>query len=586
MKRLTRALCFLLCVGLLVLIVVLFSRRDTLPREETLSVQPEVSASALPLPVLIGGAGVSGIEIASKLHEKSIDFIIIEASELLGGRVRTKTFGGYTLEAGANWIQGTIGNPVNDLKTTYGLEGVKNNFDDVILYDENGVLIPDIYKTPVGLMADEAFVGAGTFSRRCLREETPIGNQGTLKFCRDIQSSFIDGRKGDDLSIAQAQKLFNGFEAGTNVERVLEYYSVDFELAQSSAVTSVNNTLPLNTYNDYKDENYMALNDPLGYARIFIKHAASFLTTSENTDTKVTFNDPRLKLQTRILSVDRRSDSYVDVTVCKTRKVRVNEDARHECISGTTSVIRGSHFVSTFSVGVMAESVREENANVPFAQRTAPRFIPSLPLATKVAFTEYPMALYSKIFFRFDWKFWQDEEMMLSAFRDGEFAPVWQSLDMPGFLPGSKILFLTVTGERARELQLLPNTPASDTIIINQLLPVLNQIFPTSIRSKTGGRLLRRSDVKEFSMTRWLQDDLHRGMYSNWKVNRTWEQQQPMRDQIGRLWLSGEATCFRQNGYTHGALNAGRRTAAMLLHRSFGGETPPNSICDLPPNLL
>jgi polyamine oxidase len=196
------------------------------------------------------------------------------------------------------------------------------------------------------------------------------------------------------------------------------------------------------------------------------------------------------------------------------------------------------------------------------------------------------MALYSKLFFRFPWKFWQDEQMLLSAFGDGEFAPVWQSLDMPGFLPGSKIIFVTVTGERARELQQLPNTAAADTAIIEQMLPVLNQIFPTEIAAKTGGRLLRRSDVLEFSMARWLQDDLSRGMYSNWRVNRTWEEQEPTRATLGRLWFSGEHTCFRYNGYVHGALLAGRRTANLLLSQEFGRTVDLATTCDQSPDQL
>jgi polyamine oxidase len=212
--------------------------------------------------------------------------------------------------------------------------------------------------------------------------------------------------------------------------------------------------------------------------------------------------------------------------------------------------------------------------------------VPPLPPATAAAVLEFPMALYSKLFFRFPWKFWQEEQMLLSAYGNGEFAPVWQSLDMAGFLPGSNILFLTVTGERARELQLRPNTPAADTQIINELLPVLNQIFPAAIAAKTGGRALRRADVLEFSMARWLQDDLARGMYSNWRVNRTWEEQEPTRANIGRLWLSGEHTCFRYNGYVHGAFLAGRRTANLLLARDLGRSVDLATTCDQSPAQL
>lgn len=537
------------------------------------------------LPVLIGGAGFAGIEAARRLAEEGVDFVILEASARVGGRVQEKRFGGFVLESGANWIQGLNGNPIWELKKEHGLAGVRNNFDDVVVYDENGALVENPYGTLEGAQADEAYVGAGRYSRRCLQPETPGLNQNTLRFCRRFNGAFVDGAAGDDQSNEEGEVLFNGFRADTPLKRLFQYYSQDFEWAEAPGITSLNNTLPANSYVDFRDANYMALDDPLGYARLLLKHAAGFLRTSKNSDTEVRFADSRLKLSTRVLSVDRSQASRVAVTVCKTRATQLHSGVRYGCVPGTTSVLLGSHFISTFSVGVLAESVIEETLGAP--ARTAPRFVPPLPPATSAALLEYPMALYSKLFFRFPWKFWQDEEMLLSAFGDGEFAPVWQSLDLPGFLPGSKILFLTVTGERARQLQELPNSAAADTQIINELLPVLNQIFPAEIATKTGGRALRRSDVLEFSMARWLQDDLTRGMYSNWRVNRTWEEQEPTRAPVGRrLWFSGEHTCFRYNGYVHGAFLAGQRTANLLLAHEFGRAVDLGTTCDQAPGQL
>jgi len=62
--------------------------------------------------VLILGGGVAGIIAARTLHEQGIsDFIIVEARGELGGRLTSHTFGArdhqYTVEVGANWVQGT-----------------------------------------------------------------------------------------------------------------------------------------------------------------------------------------------------------------------------------------------------------------------------------------------------------------------------------------------------------------------------------------------------------------------------------------------------------------------------------------------
>lgn len=578
--------CSLILLVALVALTLAFSRGEVgSSGSEGAAAERGSSSGQRPL-VLIGGAGMAGIEAARRLDAKGVDFLILEASERVGGRLQEKRFGGFVLESGANWIQGLNGNPIWELKKAYGLRGVRNDFDDLVVYDQDGAFVDAPYETNEGAQADEAYVGAGRYSRRCLQPETPGElNQNTLRFCRRINGAFVDATAGDDQSNEEGERLFNGFVADTPLKRLFQYYSQDFEWAEAPGVTSLNNTLPANSYVDFRDANYMALNDPLGYARLALKHAATFLRTSENSDTRVRFSDARLKLSTRVLTVDTSRSDRVSLTVCKTRAVDLHAGTKYVCAPGTQSTIVGSHFISTFSVGVLAQSVSE--TALAAAQRTAPHFVPPLPPATTAALLQYPMALYSKLFFRFPWKFWQNEQMLLSAFGGGEFAPVWQSLDLPGFLPGSNILFLTVTGERARALQLLPNSAAADTQIINQLLPVLNQIFPAEIAAKTGGRALRRADVLEFSMARWLQDDLTRGMYSNWRVNRTWQEQEPTRATLGRLWFSGEHTCFRYNGYVHGAFLAGQRTANLLLANALGRTNIDlGTICDQAPEQL
>ena len=57
--------------------------------------------------VIIVGAGMAGIAAASALYNNSVsNFIILEARDAIGGRLRAADFGGIKIEAGANWIQG------------------------------------------------------------------------------------------------------------------------------------------------------------------------------------------------------------------------------------------------------------------------------------------------------------------------------------------------------------------------------------------------------------------------------------------------------------------------------------------------
>ena len=50
--------------------------------------------------VIIVGGGLSGIACARKLQERNIDFLLLEASDRLGGRVRTESGDGFLFDCG------------------------------------------------------------------------------------------------------------------------------------------------------------------------------------------------------------------------------------------------------------------------------------------------------------------------------------------------------------------------------------------------------------------------------------------------------------------------------------------------------
>ena len=87
--------------------------------------------------VLILGGGVAGIIAARTLAAQGItDFLIVEAREELGGRMRSTTFGApnrqLTIELGANWIHGTQedggpANPIFELARKHNLDVVNSD---------------------------------------------------------------------------------------------------------------------------------------------------------------------------------------------------------------------------------------------------------------------------------------------------------------------------------------------------------------------------------------------------------------------------------------------------------------------------
>ena len=87
--------------------------------------------------VLILGGGVAGIIAARTLTAQGItDFLIVEARDELGGRLRSTTFGTpnreQTIELGANWIHGTqVGdspaNPIFELALKHNLKTAESD---------------------------------------------------------------------------------------------------------------------------------------------------------------------------------------------------------------------------------------------------------------------------------------------------------------------------------------------------------------------------------------------------------------------------------------------------------------------------
>ena len=86
--------------------------------------------------VIILGAGLSGITAAKHLHENGIkSFVVLEAQDYVGGRLKNTKLGEITFGEGANWVHyvedGVAGNPLLKLFLELKLKGHESNEDDV-----------------------------------------------------------------------------------------------------------------------------------------------------------------------------------------------------------------------------------------------------------------------------------------------------------------------------------------------------------------------------------------------------------------------------------------------------------------------
>lgn len=128
--------------------------------------------------------------------------------------------------------------------------------------------------------------------------------------------------------------------------------------------------------------------------------------------------------------------------------------------------------------------------------------------------------------------------------------PVWQSLDHENFLPGSGIIFVTVTvgrkyshfpytfsyffqGDFSERIEALP-----DAQVKEEVLDVLHSMYPNvSIPAPL-----------DFKFARWHTDPLYRGSYSNWPPSLVSQHHDNLRANVDRLFFAGEATSQKYFG--------------------------------------
>ncbi|KAH8101275.1 hypothetical protein BXZ70DRAFT_891972 [Cristinia sonorae] len=442
--------------------------------------------------VLILGGGVTGVTAARTFHEQGIDsFKIVEALPQLGGRIQHLTFGvkgnEYVLETGPNWVQGT--------ETKGGPEN------------------------PIwGLVKKH---GLKTQENDWTGSITTYDHTGQVNYL-DVFDDAIDQftnltiaagervrKKLVDLSSRTGYSLV-GAKPKTPQEAASEYYQLDWETGGTPEVSSmIANSWAANfTYDPdfggFGDDNAMSI-DQRGFRTFLQAEADTFLKPSQ------------LVLNSTVTKI-KYSASGVEVILAEGKKLTAD------------------YVLVTFSVGVL------QGDNLVFE--------PALPDWKQEAIQGMTMETYTKIFFQFEKKFWFDTEMGLYADSERGRYPVWQSLDHAKFLPGSGIVFVTVTGDYSVRVEALP-----DAQVESEALGVLQAMFPTTTIPKP----------LAFHFPRWHSDPLFRGSYSNWPPSFNSGHHKNLGAPVTqKLWFAGEATSQKYFGFLHGAYFEGQNTALAM----------------------
>ncbi|XP_071955921.1 uncharacterized protein [Antedon mediterranea] len=163
--------------------------------------------------VIIIGAGASGLQAAQTLVDNGIeDFIILEAADYIGGRVRDVEFGGIRVEMGAHWAQ-PVGGVVQEKVWEIGMETHQNNWYSLAVFNSTGHNVTE-EAIPVFDEVSESILAAFSIVDELYELNDP------------------------DMPIRSGLRTV-GWLPETDIEKLIEWASLDFENGEDSYYASL-----------------------------------------------------------------------------------------------------------------------------------------------------------------------------------------------------------------------------------------------------------------------------------------------------------------------------------------------------------
>ena len=179
--------------------------------------------------VLIVGAGLAGLSCARQLHEKAVSFQILEASDGVGGRVRTDQVDGFLLDRGFQVLLTAY--PEAQRLLNYSLLDLKT-FAHAALSWYAGRMnkLVDPWRTPgVWKQALQSDLGTLTDKLRIARLRGRLRNSSTEEIFRRPDRSTKDALQSEGFSKELIHRFFRPFIGGILLDGSLSSSSRMFE---------------------------------------------------------------------------------------------------------------------------------------------------------------------------------------------------------------------------------------------------------------------------------------------------------------------------------------------------------------------
>ncbi|KAG0456792.1 hypothetical protein HPP92_024580 [Vanilla planifolia] len=374
--------------------------------------------------IIIVGAGFSGISAAKTLSDAGLkNFIILEGTGRIGGRICKVPFAGIYVEKGANWVEGVNGKEINPIWTMAESLHLRRFYSD---YDN---LSSNTYKQ-----------GGGLYDSPEVSEMIDVAD--SVNSANEKLSASLPSNGRGDISILAAQRLQNHVPS-TPVDMAIDYYNFDYEFAEPPRVTSLQNTEPLPTFANFGEDVYFVA-DQRGYESVVHHVAHQFLET----DKVGTIVDHRLRLNQVVRKI----------TYSATGVAVETEDG---------GVYKADYVLVSVSLGVLQSKLIE--------------FVPMLPQWKIVAIYEFDMAIYTKIFLKFPSSFWptgNGTQFFLYASERRGYYTIWQHFEKE--YPGANVLLVTVTDDESKRIEQQPDSKTKA-----EAMEVLREMFGNHIPEAT-----------------------------------------------------------------------------------------------------
>lgn len=449
--------------------------------------------------VVIIGAGLAGSKVAYELHNRNISFIIVEATEQVGGRLRRQRIspGGPLVELGANWVQGFVpGERFSDfVSKEVQLKGVVDDADDAY-FVKNGKIVPDEIADVAWNRVTKAMAKVYALSRSAVS---------------------TSGKRLFDMTIKSALLLVGGWEANTPIDKAALGFDIEFEYAVPAS------QVPISSLSEFYDpENVPSqdifVTDPRGFRILATWHLKrAGIKNSGKSSNRLRLNSP-------------------------VREIRYGSNGAH-VILRDGSKIRARAVVSTVSLGVLKSSL---SRGPPASNRLI--FKPPLPFDKRMAISKFLIADYLKFFIQFKKPlFKKSDPLYLFPLEcsEGGFVNL-QNLNKDGYFPGSNIVLLTAIGAFNRDLLCMSSESRLNEALKYVSIAIGRQVFPWEVK----GQVVPTFATRQF----------FKGSYSNRGVSMTEDDIDALNRQLKSLFFAGEAHS-ELVGYVQGAWESGERVA-------------------------